>query len=82
MGSSQDYAHALQFDVQNGNTISKDVIDLEIEQINEYQVIKDHRKVVYEKGKGINAPGNTNRLECTLCFNRSLAYGTLLGVLW
>ena len=31
------------------------IIDLEIEQIKEYQVFKDHGKVVYEKGKIINA---------------------------
>ena len=38
------------------NTKWKDAIDLEIEQIKEYQVFKDHGKVVYEKGKITNAP--------------------------
>ena len=33
----------------------KNAIDLEIEQIKEYQVFKDHGKVVYDKGKVINA---------------------------
>ena len=42
----RDYAHALQLDVQNGNTKWKDAIDLEIEQIKEYKVFKDHGKVV------------------------------------
>ena len=37
----RDYAHALQHDVQNGNNNkSRDAIDLEIEQIKEYQVFK------------------------------------------
>ena len=52
----RDYAHALQLDVQNGNNKWRDAIDREIEQIKEYQVIKDHGKAVYEKGKVINAP--------------------------
>ena len=36
----RDYAHALQLDVQNCNTKWKDAIDLEIDQIKEYQVFK------------------------------------------
>ena len=55
----RDFTHALQLDVQNGNTKWKDAIDLEIRQIKEYQVFKDNRKVVYEKGKVINAPKKT-----------------------
>ena len=37
----RDYTHALQLDIQVGNNKSKDAIDLEIEQIKEYQVFKD-----------------------------------------
>ena len=37
----RDYAHALQLDIHNGNNKWKEAIDLEIEQINEYQVFKD-----------------------------------------
>ena len=33
----KDYAHALQLDVQNCNNKWRDAIDLEIEQIKEYQ---------------------------------------------
>ena len=47
----QDYAHALQLDVQNGKTKWKDTIDLEIK---EYQVFKDYERVLYDKGKVIN----------------------------
>ena len=52
----RDYAHALQLDIQNGNNKWKDVVDLEIEQIKEYQVFKDYGKTVYEKDKIGNAP--------------------------
>ena len=37
----RDYAHALQLDIHNGNNKWKEAIDLEIEQIKEYQVFKD-----------------------------------------
>ena len=57
----RDYAHALQLDVQNGNTKWEDAIDFENEQIKEYQVFKDHGKVEYEKGKLINAPKGIRR---------------------
>ena len=52
----RDYAHALQLDVQNGNTKWKDAKDLEIKQIEEYQVFQGHGKGSYEKDKVINAP--------------------------
>ena len=44
----RDSAHAIQLDVQNGITKWKPAIDPEIEQIEEYQVFKDHGKVAYE----------------------------------
>ena len=37
----RDYAHALHFDIHNGNNKWKEAIDLEIEQIKEYQVFTD-----------------------------------------
>ena len=43
----RDYAHALKVEIQNGNKKKKDAIDLEIEQIKEYQVFKDYGKAVY-----------------------------------
>ena len=56
----RDYRHALQLDVQNGNIKWRDAIDLEIEQIKEYQVLKDHDKAVYAKNKVIHAPKEQN----------------------
>ena len=47
----RDYAHAIQLDIQNGNNNWKDPVDLEIEQIKEYEVFKDYGKAVYEKDK-------------------------------
>ena len=40
----------------NSSTKLKDAMDLEIQQIKEYQGVKDHGNVKYEKGKVINAP--------------------------
>ena len=37
----RDYAHALQLDIHNGNNKWKEAIDLELEQIKEYQVFTD-----------------------------------------
>ena len=37
----RDYAHGLQLDIHNGNNKWKEAIDLEIEQIKEYQVFTD-----------------------------------------
>ena len=51
----RDYAHVLQLDIQNGNNKWKDAIDLEIEQLKEYQVFKDNGKAVCEKDKIGNA---------------------------
>ena len=65
----RDYAHDLQLDVQNGNTKWKDAIDLEIELIKEYQVFKDHGKVVYEKGKVRNAPKDHQKIRVHFLFD-------------
>ena len=59
----RDYAHALQLDIQNGNNKWKDAIDLEIEQIKEYQVFKDYGKAVYEKDKIANAPKGYQKIR-------------------
>ena len=64
-----DYAHALQLDVQKGNTKWKDAIDLEIEQIKEYQVFKDHGKVVTEKGKITNDPKGHQKIRVQFVFD-------------
>ena len=65
----RDYAHALQHDVKYGNTKWKDAIDLEIEQIKEYQVFKDHGKVTYEEGKIINAPKDHQKIRVHFAFD-------------
>ena len=64
-----DYTHALQLDVQNGNTKWKDVIDLEIEEIKEYQVFKDNGKVAYEKGKIINVTNDNQKIQVHFVFD-------------
>ena len=62
----RDYAHALQLDIHNGNNKWKEAIDLEIEQIKEYQVFKDFGKAVYEKNKITMHQKGTKRSEYTL----------------
>ena len=65
----RDYAHALQLDIQNGNNKWKDAIDLEIEQITEYQVFKDYGKAVYEKDKIGNAPEGYQKIRVHFVFH-------------
>ena len=65
----RDYAHALQLDIQNGTNKWKDAIDLEIEQIKEYQVFKDYGKPVYEKDKIVNAPKGNQKIRVHFVFD-------------
>ena len=65
----RDYAHFLQIDIQNGNNKWKDTIDLEIEQIKEYQVFKDYGKAVYEKDKIGNAPKGCQNIRVHFVFD-------------
>ena len=39
---SRDYKHALELDKLNGNSRCYDATKMEMDQINEYQVFKDH----------------------------------------
>ena len=59
----RDYAHALQLDIHNGNNKWKEAIDLEIEQIKEYQVFKDFGKAVYDKNTITNAPKGHQKIR-------------------
>ena len=65
----RDYAHALQLDIHNGNNKWKEAIDLEIEQIKEYQVIKDFGKAVYDKNTITNAPKGHQKIRVHFVFD-------------
>ena len=65
----RDYAHALQLDIHNGNNKWKEAIDLEIEQIKEYQVFNDFGKAVYEKIKITNAPEGHQKIRVHFVFD-------------
>ena len=65
----RDYAHALQLDIHNGNNKWKDAIDLEIEQIKEYEVFKDFGKAVYDKNKITNAPEGHQKIRVHFVFD-------------
>ena len=69
MGSSQGLYTCLHLNVQNGNNKWRDAIDLEIKQIKEYQVFKDHGKAVYEKNNVINAPKEYQKLRVHFVFH-------------
>ena len=65
----RDYAHALQLDIHNGNNKWKEAIDLEIEQIKEYQVFKDSGKAVYDKKHITNAPKGHQKIRVHFVFD-------------
>ena len=65
----RDYAHALQLDIHNGNNKWKEAIDLEIEQIKEYQVFKDFGKAVYDKNTITNAPKGHQKIRVHFVFD-------------
>ena len=65
----RDYAHALQLDIHNGNNKCKEAIDLEIEQIKEYQVFKDFGKAVYDKNTITNAPKGHQKIRVHFVFD-------------
>ena len=55
--------------IHNGNNKWKEAIDLEIEQIKEYQVFKDFGKAVYEKNKITNAPEGHQKIRVHFVFD-------------
>ena len=65
----RDYAHALQLDIHNGNNKWKEAIDLEIEQIKEYQVFEDFGKAVYDKNTITNAPKGHQKIRVHFVFD-------------
>ena len=65
----RDYADALQLDIQNGNNKWKDSIDLEIEQIKEYQAFKDYGKAVHVKDNIGNAPKGYRKIRVHFVFD-------------
>ena len=65
----RDYAHALQLDIHNGNNKWKEAIDLEIEQIKEYQVFKYSGKAVYDKQHITNAPKGHQKIRVHFVFD-------------
>ena len=47
----------------------EDAIELEIEQIKEYKVFKNHGMAVYEKGKVINVPKEYQKIRVHFVFD-------------
>ena len=65
----RDYAHALQLDIHNDNNKWKEAIDLEIEQIKEYQVFKYSGKAVYDKKHITNSPKGHQKIRVHFVFD-------------
>ena len=79
----RDYAHALQLDIHNGNNKWKEAIDLEIEQIKEYQVFTDVgneylQALTREKLNIVGGPEFEELQGHVLVMYKAL-YGTRLG---
>ena len=66
----RDYKHALELDKLSGNKRWYDATKMEIDQINEYQVFKDHGKAKYDpNSKWItNAPQGYQKIKLHLGF--------------
>ena len=63
------HASALQLDIHNGNNKWKEAIDLEIEQIKDYQVFKDSGKAVYDKKHITNVPKGHQKIRVHFVFD-------------
>ena len=66
----RDYKHALELDKLNGKSRWYDATKIEMDQINEYLVFKDHGKAKYDPKlkKIINAPQGYQRIKVHLIF--------------
>ena len=67
---TRDYQHALELDKLNGNSRWYDATKIEMDQINEYQVFKDHGKAKQDPKpkKIINAPQGYQKIKVHLIF--------------
>ena len=68
-GKSQETMHMHYILIHNGNNKWKKAIDLEIEQIKEYQVFKDSGKAVYDKKHITNAPKGHQKIRVHFVFD-------------
>ena len=66
----RDYKHALELDKNNGNSRWYDTTKIEMHQINEYQVFKDHGKAKYDpkSKKIIKTPQGYQKIKVHLIF--------------
>ena len=69
-GKFQETMHKLYNMIFKMTIKWKDAIDLEIEQIKEYQVFKDYGKAVYENDKIANAPKGYQKIRVYFVFIR------------
>ena len=66
----RDYTHALEIDKSNGNSKWYDATQLEMNQINDYQVFKDYGKAQLcpKNRKATNGPKNYQQIRVRLIF--------------
>ena len=77
----RDYAHALQLDIHNGNNKWKEAIDLEIEQIKEYQVLKILERLSMKRTRSPMHQKGTKRAEYTLYLMSNIVENSRLDLL-
>ena len=65
----RDYKEAMTLDKINGNTLWKDAIDKEIEQLDEYSTFKDLGSAQWDRGKVTNAPSDHKKIRVHLVFD-------------
>ena len=78
---TRDYAHTLQLDIHNGNNKWKEAIDLEIEQIKEYQCSKILEKLSMKRTRSPMHQKGTKRSEYTLYLMSNIVENSRLDLL-
>ena len=65
----RNYMEAMQYDKENNNSKSYDVIKLEMESMLEYKVFKKWHKAILDKNKKVmNSPKGYHRIKVHLVF--------------
>jgi hypothetical protein len=62
------YEEAVMLDKQNGNRKWQDAVDLELQQISDYQTFKDYGIATWDQGKISNAPTGYKKIRVHLVF--------------
>ena len=70
---ARSHAHAMQLDAKNGNKKWKEVVNIELSQITEYETFED-------EGKGAKVPKDYKLYDVTLCSMSTMTVITWLDM--